>query len=314
MSNGTTSPPSTPSSAWRGRSSASWFERAIEGGLAGCSLVSIVVTVGIVVLLSRDTVGFFSQVSLGQFFGDTVWTPLSSDHARFGVWPLVCGTFLIAGIAMLVALPLGLLAAVYLSEYAAPRTRKIVKPALELLAGVPTIVYGYFALTIVTPALAGWVPNLAGYNALSPGIVIGIMIVPLISSLAEDAIYAVPTSLREASYGLGAGKVPTIFRVIIPSAWSGISAAFTLAVSRAIGETMVVAIAAGQNTRVHLDPREPASTMTGHIVDLSKGETPAGTLEYGTIFAVASLLFAFTLALNLLSYRLSRRLRAQGRA
>ncbi|MEZ4368775.1 MAG: phosphate ABC transporter permease subunit PstC [Kofleriaceae bacterium] len=286
----------------------------IEGGLAGCSLVSIVVTIGIVVVLASEAAEFFGEVSLGQFFGDTVWTPLSSDHAHFGVWPLVTGTLLTAGIAMLVALPLGLLAAIYLSEYARPRTRKVIKPALELLAGVPTIVFGYFALTVVTPALKGWIPGLAGFNVLSPGIVMGIMIVPLISSLAEDALFAVPTSLREASYGLGAGKLPTIVRVIIPSAWSGIAAAFTLAVSRAIGETMIVAIAAGQNTRVSLDPREPAQTMTAYIVDISKGETPAGTLSYNTIFAVASLLFVFTLAMNLLSHRLSRRLRAQGRA
>ncbi len=289
-------------------------EALIELWIRGSGVLSILVTVGIVVVLAKETIGFFAEVSLEQFLGDTVWAPLGSEHPRFGIWPLVVGTLLTTAIAMLVAVPLGLLAAIYLSEYAAPRTRRLLKPALELLAGVPTIVYGFFALTTVTPALKGLVPGLAGFNALSPGIVMGLMIVPLVTSLSEDALYAVPQSLREAAYGLGARKLDAIRRVVVPSAWSGIAAACTLAVSRAIGETMIVAIAAGQNTRVSLDPREPSQTMTAFIVDVSKGETPAGSLAYGSIYAVATVLFVMTLGMNLLSHRLSRRLRAQARA
>jgi phosphate transport system permease protein len=289
-------------------------ERAIEAGLALCSAVSIFVTIGIVLVLVFEAIDFFKVVSFAEFFGDTEWTPLFADNRHFGIWPLLMGTLVTSAIAMCVALPLGLLAAIYLSEYAAPRTRRTLKPALELLAGVPTIVYGYFALTVVTPFLQGYVPGLAGGNMLSPGIVMGIMIIPMVSSLSEDAIYAVPDSLREAAYGLGAGKLPTILRVIVPSAWSGIAASMTLAISRAIGETMIVAIAAGNQAKFTTDPREPAETMTAYIVNISKGDTPTGTLEYKTIFAVGLMLFIMTLAMNLLSYRMSRRLRAQSRA
>lgn len=289
-------------------------ERLIELALAACSVVSIVVTVGIVLVLLFEALDFFRVVSLADFFGDTEWTPLFADNRHFGIWPLVTGTLVTSAIAMAVALPFGLLAAIYLSEYAAPRTRRTLKPALELLAGVPTIVYGYFALTVVTPFLQGFLPGLAGGNMLSPGIVMGIMIIPMVSSLSEDAIYAVPDSLREASYGLGAGKLPTILRVIVPSAWSGIAASMTLAVSRAIGETMIVAIAAGNQANFTFDAREPAETMTAYIVNISKGDTPTGTLEYKTIFAVGLMLFLMTLAMNLVSYRLSRKLRAQSRA
>lgn len=296
----------------RTRVSAAWSERVIEGGLLACGTLSVVITIGIIGVLIFETVEFFSQVSFGQFFGDTQWTPLFADK-HFGIWPLVSGTLLTSIIAIAVALPFGLMAAVYLSEFAAPRTRSIFKPALELLAGVPTIVYGYFALTVVTPFLQGFIPDLAGFNALGPGIVMGIMIIPMISSLSEDAIYAVPNSLREASYGLGAGRLPTIFRVVIPSAWSGIAAAVTLAISRAIGETMIVAVAAGQQARLAVDPRSPIETMTSYIVNIAKGDTPNGTLEYRTIFAVGSMLFVMTMVMNLLSYRLSRKLRAQGR-
>jgi len=302
------------STGWWQRTSASLGERLIELGLAGCSVLSIFVTIAIVVVLLYEGVEFFREVPLRDFFGDTLWTPLFPDSRHFGIWPLVCGTLLTSGVAMAVALPFGLLAAIYLSEYAAPKTRRMLKPALELLAGVPTIVYGYFALTIVTPILKLFVPDLAGFNALSPGIVMGIMIIPMISSLSEDAIYAVPDSIREAAFGLGASKLPTIFRVIVPSAWSGIAAAMTLAVSRAIGETMIVAIAAGQQATLSIDPREPTETMTAYIVNISKGDTPTGTLEYKTIFAVGIMLFIMTLAMNLVSYRLSRKLRKQARA
>jgi len=289
-------------------------ERLIEFALAACSAVSIVVTVGIVLVLMFEALAFFREVSLAEFFGDTEWTPLFRDNQHFGIWPLVMGTLVTSAIAMAVALPFGLLAAIYLSEYAAPRTRRMVKPALELLAGVPTIVYGYFALTVVTPMLQGYIPGLSGGNMLSPGIVMGIMIIPMVSSLSEDSIYAVPNALREASLALGAGKLPTILRVVVPSAWSGIAAAMTLAVSRAIGETMIVAIAAGNQANFSADPREPAETMTAYIVNISKGDTPNGTLEYRTIFAVGLMLFVMTLVMNLISYRMSRKLRAQSRA
>ena len=295
----------------RSRSATPLSERLIEVGLLACGVLSIFVTVGIMGVLVVETVEFFREASLAQFVLDTEWAPLFANK-HFGIWPLVCGTVLTSAIAMAVALPLGLLAAIYLSEFADPRTRKIIKPALELLAGVPTIVYGYFALTVLTPVLQEFIPNLAGFNALSPGIIMGIMIVPMISSLGEDAIYSVPVSLREAAYGLGAGRIQTIFRVVVPTAWSGIAAAFTLAISRAIGESMIVAVAAGQQPRLGLDPREPIETMTAYIVNIAGGDVPNGTLEYRTIFAVGSMLFLMTLVMNLLSYRLSRKLRQRG--
>ena len=297
---------------FRRSASSSAGERLIEALLLACGLLAIAITAGIVVVLATQAYAFFSEVSFAAFFLDTVWTPLFTDR-HFGIWPLVAGTLLTTAIAMAVALPFGLMAAIYLSEYAAPRTRRVLKPALEFLAGVPTIVYGYFALTIVTPFLQRFLPELSGFNALSPGIVMGAMIIPLIASLSEDAMYAVPDSLREAGYGLGASKLSVIFRVIIPSAWSGIMASVVLAVSRAVGETMIVAIAAGQQPNLTFDPRESVQTMTTYIVGISKGDTPAGTTEYRTIFAVGIMLFVMTLVMNLISYRLSRRLRAGGR-
>ena len=283
-------------------------ERAIEAGLAMCGYLSIAITVGILFTLASETVGFFQQVSFAQYFGDTEWTPLFADK-HFGIWPLIAGTMLTAGIAVSVALPFGLLAAVYLSEIASHRARSVLKPALEILAGVPTIVYGFFALVVVTPALQVLVPGLKGFNALAPGIVMGVMIIPMISSLAEDALHAVPVTLREASYGLGASKASTVMRVVLPAAMSGIVAAVLLAISRAIGETMIVAIAAGQQANLTTDPREAVQTMTAFIVQVSMGDTPAGSLEYQTIFAVASTLFFLTLVVNGLSHRLARRFR-----
>jgi phosphate transport system permease protein len=309
----TTRAPASRRPEWLRQRSSGIGERIVELTLAACSLVSVVVTAGILVVLVYEGGAFFSHVSLGEFFGDTTWTPAFADNQHFGVWPLVVGTLLTSAIAMAVALPFGLLAAIYLSEYAAPRTRKIIKPCLELLAGVPTIVYGFFALTVVTPVLQSVVPHLGGFNALSPGIVMGVMIIPMISSLSEDAIYAVPDSLREAAYGLGAGKLSAVFRVIVPSAWSGIAAATTLAVSRAIGETMIVAIACGQRNILGFDPRDQTETMTAYIVRMAKGDLPTGSLAYQSIFAVGLLLFAMTLTMNLLSYRMSRKLRARNR-
>jgi phosphate transport system permease protein len=285
-------------------------ERAIELALVACAGLSILVTAGIVIVLAYETVQFFRAVSILDFVADTRWTPLFED-AHFGIWALIAGTLLTSGIAIAVALPFGLLAAIYLSELASKRVRAVVKPTLELLAGVPTIVFGYFALTYVTPKLQALIPGLAGFNALSPGIVMGIMIIPMISSLSEDALYAVPQAMREGAYALGASKLPTIARVVVPSAFSGIAAAVTLAVSRAIGETMVVTIAAGQQPNFTLDPRVPIQTMTGYIAGISKGDVAYGSLAHRALFAVGATLFLMTLAMNLVSYRMARRLRAR---
>lgn len=280
-------------------------EKLIEAALFGCAAVSILTTVGILGVLAFETLAFFREVPITAFLGDTQWTPLFADK-HFGVWPLVAGTFLTSSIAMAVAIPFGLLSAIYLSELASERVRRLLKPMLEVLAGIPTIIYGYFALMFVTPQLQRFIPGLAGFNALGPGIVMGIMIIPMISSLSEDALYAVPRSLREGAYALGAGRLPTIARIVLPSAFSGIAASVILAVSRAIGETMIVTIASGQQPRLTLDPRVPIETMTAYIVQVSMGDTPAGTLEHRTIFVVAATLFAMTFGINLISQRLSR--------
>lgn len=282
-------------------------ERAIHVVLLACGLVSIITTAGIVLILAVESFRFFQEVAPARFLLDTEWTPLFRDK-HFGIWPLVAGTFMTTLIAVLVAIPLGVLAAVFLSEFARDRARKILKPLLEILAGVPTVVYGYFALTFVTPVLQKAVPNLSGFNALSPGIVMGIMILPIVASLSEDAIYSVPRSLREGAYALGAGKMATITRVVLPSAFSGIAASIILGFSRAVGETMIVTIAAGLQPRMTLDPRVPIETMTAYIVQVSLGDTPAGSLEYKTIFAVGMSLFLMTLVLNLVSYNLRRKI------
>lgn len=283
-------------------------ETAIELFLFACGAISIVTTAGILGVLALETLRFFGEVSLRQFLLDTQWTPLFAN-AHFGIWPLVCGTFLTSVIAILVAVPLGLLAAIYLSEFASPRVRRWVKPAMELLAGIPTIVYGYFALIFVTPLLQKFVPGMAGFNALSPGIVMGIMIMPMVSSLSEDALYAVPNTLREGAYAMGASKLPTIFRVVLPAAFSGIAASIILALSRAVGETMIVAVAAGQQAQMTLDPRVAIQTMTAFIVQITMGDTPAGTTAYRTIFAVGASLFCITFVCNVVAQRLARRYR-----
>lgn len=285
-------------------------ERLVESGLFGSGILSILTTAAILAVLVFETVGFFREVSLAQFLGDTEWTPLFSEK-HFGIWPLLSGTLLTSLIAIAVALPLGLLAAIYLSEFAPKKLRKVVKPALEVLAGVPTIVYGYFALVFLTPLLQRFIPNLAGFNALSPGIMMGIMIIPMISSLSEDALYAVPTNLKEGAYALGSGRLAAIFRVTIPSAFSGIVASVILATSRAIGETMIVAVAAGQQPRLTFDPRVPIETMTAYIVQISLGDTPTGTIEYRTIFVVGSTLFLMTFVMNIISQRMARRFRGR---
>jgi phosphate transport system permease protein len=273
-----------------------------------CGLVSVLTTLGIVVVLIGESVGFFREVGVVEFLTGTRWAPLFSDQA-FGILPLLNGTLLIAVGASLVALPVGLLSAIYLSEYADTRIRKIVKPVLEVLAGIPTVVYGYFALTFVTPILRFFFPETGIFNAASGAIVVGIMIIPMVSSLSEDALSAVPRGLREAAYGLGATKLEVSTRGVVPAALSGIVDSFILAISRAIGETMAVTLAAGATPRMTLSFLESIQTMTAYIVQVSLGETPHGTLEYRTIFAVGLVLFLVTLAMNMLSQRVTRRFR-----
>ncbi len=285
-------------------------ERLIEGMLFLCAALSVLTTVGIIAVLAIETVEFLREVPIVEFLTGTDWTPLFASP-RFGVLPLVVGTILVSAIAMIVALPMGLLSAIYLSEYAPPGIRRVIKPTLEILAGVPTVVYGYFALMFVTPLLQRYLPGLAGFNALSPGIVMGIMILPLVSSLSEDAMRAVPGGLREGAYALGATRMQTALRVVVPAAFSGITAAFILSASRAVGETMIVAIAAGQQPRLTFNPFVPIETMTAYIVQVSLGDTPQGTLEYRTIFAVGMLLFLSTFALNLVSTWLRDRFRQE---
>jgi phosphate transport system permease protein len=285
-------------------------EWLIERALLLCATLSVFTTACIIIVLAIETFGFLREVSIVEFLTGTEWTPLFANR-RFGVLPLVAGTVLVSTIAMAVALPMGLLSAIYLSEYAPARLRRVVKPILEVLAGVPTVVYGYFALMFVTPLLQQFIPGLAGFNALSPGIVMGIMILPLVSSLSEDAMRAVPSGLREGAYALGATRMQTSLTVVVPAAFSGITAACILAVSRAIGETMIVAIAAGQQPRLTANPLVPIETMTAYIVQVSLGDTPQGTIEYRTIFAVGMLLFLMTFTLNLASTWLRDRFREE---
>jgi phosphate transport system permease protein len=282
------------------------WERLIYAALLLCGALSIFTTLGIVAVLVVETWEFFREVSIIEFLTDTQWTPLFADK-HFGILPLISGTVLTAGIAVVVALPIGLVSALYLSEYASARLRSVIKPVLEVLAGIPTVVYGYFALLFVTPLLQQVIPTLSGFNGLAPGIVIGIMIIPMVSSLSEDAMYAVPQSLREGAYALGSSKLQVALKVVVPSALSGIAASVLLGVSRAVGETMILAIAAGQQPRLTLDPTVPIETMTAYIVQVSLGDTPTGTLEYRTIFAVGMMLFLSTLMLNLISMWLRQR-------
>jgi phosphate transport system permease protein len=284
-----------------------WF---IERALFLCAAVSVFTTVGIIAVLAFETAAFLRDVPVLSFLFGTEWTPLFANR-QFGVLPLVAGTVLVSTIAMAVALPMGLLSAIYLSEYAPSGVRRVLKPVLEVLAGIPTVVYGYFALQFVTPLLQQVFPTLSGFNALSPGLVMGLMILPLVSSLSEDAMQAVPRGLREGAYALGATRMQTALQVVVPAALSGITAAFILAVSRAVGETMIVAIAAGQQPRLTANPFVPIETMTAYIVQVSLGDTPHGTLEYRTIFAVGMLLFLMTFSLNLVSHWLRDRFREE---
>ena len=283
-------------------------ERAIIGALALAAVVSVLVTVGIVVALLVPSVEFFSEISFAEFFGTTEWAPLFEPPA-FGVLPLIIGTLSTTFWACLVALPLGLGTAIYLSEYARPRVRKTVKPILEVLAGIPTVVLGYFALTVLTPFLRdlGWQVEI--FNAFSAGVIIGILLLPTVASLSEDAMTAVPSSLREGSFGLGANRFQVSTRVVVPAAISGIIASFVLAISRAIGETTIVLLAAGQLARVSFWPGESVMTMTAFIAGTGSGDVPTGSIEYKTIFAVGMTLFVLTFILNIISIRMVRRFR-----
>jgi phosphate transport system permease protein len=283
-------------------------ERAIESLLLTAALTSVAITLGIVGVLVYESIGFFRQVSLWDFVSDSQWTPLFSDP-HYGILPLVSGTLVTTTVALAVAVPMGSLIAIYLSEYASPGMRETVKPALELLSAVPTVVYGFFALLLVTPALQKLWPELPGFNMLSAGLVIGIMIVPYVSSVSEDAMRAVPVHLREGAFALGATRMQTALRVVFPSALSGITAAYVLGVSRAIGETMVVAIAAGMQPTLTWNPLEPAATMTAYIVQVSLGDLPHGSVGYQTIFATGLTLLLMTLVFNLAGHVLKKRYR-----
>lgn len=273
-------------------------ERVIEAVLFLAAASSVLVTMGIVGILVVESIPFFEHVSLKDFLTDTEWTPLF-ENARYGILPLLSGTFLTTVIALLVAIPLGTVTAAFLSEYVRPAWREVLKPVLELLAAVPTVVYGYFALLFVTPLLQKIIPDLGGFNVLSAGIVIGVMIVPYVSSLSEDAMGAVPSHLREASFAVGASRMQTAFRVVIPAAFSGITSAYILGISRALGETMVVAIAAGMQPNLTLDPTEPAATITAFIVQVSLGDLPHGSIGYQSIYVAGLSLLILTLCFNI---------------
>jgi phosphate transport system permease protein len=283
-------------------------ESLIQASLFAAGAISILTTIGLVLVLLNESAKFFAEVSFAQFFLTFEWQPRIQ---KFGVWPLVSATLMTTTIAMIVALPMGIGAAIYLSEYASVRFRNTVKPILEILAGIPTVVYGYFALTFVTPLLRSALGEdvVQIYNTASAGLTMGILILPLVSSMSEDALHAVPRSLREASYGLGATRLETSLRVVVPAATSGLAAAVIVAISRAIGETMIVAIAAGAGSNLTLNPFEAAETMTGYIVRISKGDLSYNSIDYLSIYAVAALLFVITLTLNVISQRVVRRFR-----
>ncbi|MBC7222673.1 MAG: phosphate ABC transporter permease subunit PstC [Anaerolineae bacterium] len=286
------------------------WERLIQAFLFAAGVISILTTVGIVVVLLRESLRFFGspEVSLWEFLTSTRWQPQILD---FGIWPLVSATLMTSAIAMAVALPLGLAVAIYLSEYASQRSQSILKPTLEVLAGIPTVVYGYFALTFVTPLLRSLLGRdvVEIYNMASAGLVIGVLILPLISSMSEDALSAVPNALREAAYGMGATKLEVAVQVVVPAALSGIAAAAILAMSRAVGETMIVAIAAGAGPNLTFNPFKAAETMTGHIVRISGGDLAYDSIDYNSLFAIGLVLFLMTLGLNILSQRIVRRFR-----
>jgi phosphate transport system permease protein len=283
-------------------------ERAIEAVLLLAACVSVFTTIGIVYILVRESAAFFAQVPIWEFLTDTQWTPLFDD-AHFGIVVLLAGTVSSSAVALSIAIPLGTIIAIYLSEFAGHKTREVMKPLLEMLSGVPTIIYGYFALLFVTPLLQKIYPELPGFNVLSAGIVMGVMIIPYVSSLSEDAMRAVPMSLREGSYALGATRFLTAVRVVVPAALSGIAAAYILGISRAVGETMILAVAAGMQPNLTLNPLEPAATITSFIVQVALGDLPHGSIGYQTIFAAGLSLLLLTLFFNLIGYWMRRKYR-----
>jgi phosphate transport system permease protein len=283
-------------------------DRIIEAFLVAAGMVAVFTTLAIVAILLIESSAFFEHVSLVDFFTDTQWTPLFAD-AHYGILPLVAGTLTTTLVALLLAVPLGTTIAIYLSEFAPDQIRESVKPILELLGAVPTVVYGYFALTMVTPVLQWFMPELPGFNMLSAGLVIGLMIVPYVSSVSEDAMRAVPRYMREGSYAMGATRLQTALRVVVPGAFSGLAAAFILGISRAVGETMVVAIAAGMQPNLTFDPREPAATITAYIVQVSLGDLPHGSIGYQSIFAAGLVLMFITLIFNVVGFSLTRKFR-----
>jgi phosphate transport system permease protein len=283
-------------------------DRLIEMLLLAAGLVAVFTTLAIVVILLMESSAFFETVSLTEFLTDTMWTPLFAD-AHYGILPLVAGTLTTTLVALVVAVPVGTIIAIYLSEFAPHHVRETVKPVLELLGAVPTVVYGYFALMMVTPLLQKLIPGLPGFNMLSAGLVIGLMIVPYVSSVSEDAMRAVPRYMREGSYAMGATRLQTALRVVVPGAFSGLAAAFILGISRAVGETMVVAIAAGMQPNLTFDPREQAATITAYIVQVSLGDLPHGSIGYQSIFAAGLVLMLITLIFNVIGFSLTRRFR-----
>jgi phosphate transport system permease protein len=283
-------------------------ERVIELILFLAAFVSVVTTVGIVVILLKESYVFFQTVSLWDFLTDTQWTPLFAD-AHYGILPLLSGTLVSSTVALLVAIPLGTIIAIYLSEFAPFTVREVAKPFLEMLGGVPTIVYGYFALLFVTPLLQVFIPSLPGFNLLSAGLVMGIMIIPYVSSISEDAMRAVPMALREGSYAMGATRFQTAIRVVTPAAFSGIAAAYILGISRAVGETMILAVAAGMQPTLTWNPLEPAATITAYIVQVALGDLPHGSIGYQTIFAAGLTLALVTLCFNVMGHMLRKRYR-----
>ncbi len=283
-------------------------EKAIEMVLFVAALSAVATTVAIVAILMYEASGFFEHVSIVEFLTNTQWTPMFVNP-QYGILPLLSGTLVTTGVALAVAVPIGTIVAIYLSEFAPHAVRETVKPFLELLEGVPTVVYGYFALMLVTPLLQVFMPDLPGFNMLGPGIVIGIMIIPYVSSVSEDAMRAVPMSLREGSYAMGATRFQTAVNVVLPAAISGVLAAFILGISRAVGETMVVAVAAGQQPNFTWDPREPAATITAYIVQVALGDLPHGSIPYQSIFAAGLVLVLMTLVFNVLGHLLRRRFR-----
>jgi phosphate transport system permease protein len=283
-------------------------EALIEAVLFLAAASSVFVTIGIVWILVSESLPFFEHVSFKEFLTDREWTPLF-EQPHYGILPLLSGTLLTTAIALLLAIPLGTVVATFLSEYASPRWREILKPILELLAAVPTVVYGYFALLFVTPLLQKLMPNLPGFNVLSAGLVIGVMIIPYVSSLTEDAMRSVPGYLREASYAMGSSRLQTSFRVVIPAAFSGISSAYILGISRALGETMVVAIAAGMQPNLTVNPTEPAETITAYIVQVSLGDLPHGSIGHQTIYVAGLTLLLLTLTFNIIGFALRKKFR-----